>query len=94
LGYDAWNHTTLNGSTIKDALDFAMTIPPGSETASELYPNVAAVGATYGDVDGKYAVWLAAADDTYVQQPYFFWDQASIFAGLLIWMRAALTSLL
>jgi hypothetical protein len=76
LGLDSfWNKTTTKGGTIKDALDFAMTVQPGDETASELYPNVAAVAATYGDPDGKYAAFLAKADNTYPAQPYFFWDQ-------------------
>ncbi|EIN14695.1 chondroitin AC/alginate lyase [Punctularia strigosozonata HHB-11173 SS5] len=91
LGYDAWTLETKNGSTIQTALDFALTVDPGSETASELYPDVAAVGSTYGDSDGKYAAWLAAADDTYPQQPYFFWDQNFSDSGLSKNVTAAST---
>jgi hypothetical protein len=70
-----WNKTTTKGGTIKAALDFALTVQPGDETASELYPNIAAVAATYGDAGGKYAAFLANADNTYPSQPYFYWDQ-------------------
>ena len=70
-----WNTTTTQGGTIKAALDFTMTVPPGNDTANELYPNVAAVAAEYGDPNGKYAAFLANADNTYPAQPYFFWDQ-------------------
>jgi hypothetical protein len=77
-----WNKTTTNGGTIKNALDFAMTVSPGDETASELYPNVAAVAAKYGDPDGKYAAFLANADNTYPAQPYFFWDQPLLDSNL------------
>jgi len=70
-----WNKTTTKGGTIKTALDFTLTVQPGDELASELYPNIAAVGATYGDSDGKYAAFLANADNTYPAQPYYLWDQ-------------------
>lgn len=52
-----------------------MTVQPGDELASELYPNIAAVAANYGDPNGKYAAFLANADNTYPAQPYFLWDQ-------------------
>jgi len=70
-----WNMTTTKGGTIKAALDFTLTVQPGDELASELYPNVAAVAAQYGDPSGTYAAFLAKADNTYPAQPYFFWDQ-------------------
>jgi len=70
-----WNKTTTKGGTIKAALDFTLTVQPGDELASELYPDIAAVGATYSDPDGKYAAFLANADNTYPAQPYYFWDQ-------------------
>lgn len=76
LGLDSfWNKTTTNGGTIKAALDFTMTVQPGNETASELYPDVAAVAATYGDPNGTYAAFLANADNQYPAEAYFFWDQ-------------------
>lgn len=49
---------------------------------AELYPNVAAVAAVYGDPDGKYAQWLAGRDNTFPSQPYFLWDQPLSNAGL------------
>lgn len=70
-----WNMTTTKGGTIKAALDFALTVQPGDEAANELYPNVAAVAAQYGDPDGKYAAFLANADKTYPAQAYYLWDQ-------------------
>lgn len=70
-----WNKTTTQGATIKTALDFALTVAPGDEAAAELYPNIAAVAAVYGDADGKYAQFLANADNTYPAQAYFLWDQ-------------------
>ncbi|KIM71448.1 hypothetical protein PILCRDRAFT_830320 [Piloderma croceum F 1598] len=76
LGLDSlWNKTTTKGGTIKAALDFTMTVQPGDELASELYPNIAAVAANYGDPNDKYAAFLANADNTYPAQPYFLWDQ-------------------
>ncbi|KAF7972128.1 hypothetical protein HWV62_18852 [Athelia sp. TMB] len=75
LGTSFWNKTTTQGATIQTALDYTMTVPPGADAPAELYPNLAAVAATYGDPTGKYATWLAQADDTYPQEPYFFWDQ-------------------
>jgi len=70
-----WNMTTTKGGTIQKALDFALTVQPGDELASELYPNIAAVGAQYGDPTGKYAAFLAKAANQYPAQPYFLWDQ-------------------
>ena len=52
-----------------------MNTDPGKEDASELYPNVAAVAAIYGDANGKYASFLAGADETYPAKPYFLWNQ-------------------
>lgn len=75
LGVSFWNKTSTQGATIQTALDYAMTVPPGNDTAAELYPSIAAVAATYGDPTGKYAGFLAQADNTYPADPYFFWDQ-------------------
>ncbi|KAI0080380.1 chondroitin AC/alginate lyase [Panus rudis PR-1116 ss-1] len=44
VGYDTWNLTTSSGATIQTALDFAIAQPSGDDDATELYPNVAAVG--------------------------------------------------
>ncbi len=67
LGFDAWNVTTSSGSTIKSALDFAMSIPISLDTGSEssgsnsseedsksmllFLPSVGAGAVIYGDQD-------------------------------------------
>ena len=62
--------------TIQAAADYAMQQPAGDETASEPYPDVAAVAAIYGDPGNKYANWLSSAENsTYVSDASFFWDQ-------------------
>lgn len=74
-----WNKTTNEGATIKDALDFAMTISASTskegDYASELYPNIAAVASVYGDPDGKYATFLSQAEPQFVQEPHYLWNQ-------------------
>lgn len=72
---DVFQHTSNSGGTIQKALDFAIKTDPGKEAADELYPNVAAVGAIYGDPNGKYAGFLANAEDAYPAEPYFLWNQ-------------------
>ncbi|KAJ7092858.1 chondroitin AC/alginate lyase [Mycena belliarum] len=71
--------TQSNGATIQTALDFLMTTSPAatSETnvTAEIYPNVAAVAAEYGDPTGKYASFLAASGFPYGQDASFLWDQ-------------------
>ncbi|KAJ7450854.1 chondroitin AC/alginate lyase [Mycena latifolia] len=73
-----WN-TTSNGSTIQTAVDFLMTTNPAatSETnvTAEIYPNVAAVAATYGDPTGKYVNFLQSSGFPYAQDASFLWDQ-------------------
>ncbi|RPD61570.1 chondroitin AC/alginate lyase [Lentinus tigrinus ALCF2SS1-7] len=84
IGYDVWNLTSKNGKTIKDALDYAITLPAGKETASELWPNVVAVGAVYGDADGAYAKWmLDNAGNTYPADAQFLWNQPFSDSGLV-----------
>ncbi|KAI0634347.1 chondroitin AC/alginate lyase [Trametes polyzona] len=84
VGYNAWNLTTDNGTTIQSALDYAITLPAGKETASELWPNVVAVGAIYGDPEGKYAKFmLENAKRTYPQDPQFLWNQPFSDSGLV-----------
>ncbi|KAG9113181.1 hypothetical protein FRC07_007810 [Ceratobasidium sp. 392] len=86
LGFSAWNLPTKAGTTIKDACNYAMnfTADQSNEQGydAELYPNVAAVAAIYGDPDGKYAQWLAGRDQSYPGQPYFLWDQPLSNSGL------------
>ncbi|KAF9781242.1 chondroitin AC/alginate lyase [Thelephora terrestris] len=74
-GWDVYQHTTNSGATIQKALDFTMTIDPGKEVASELYPIVAAVGAIYGDPNGTYTSFLARFDEAYPAEPHFLWNQ-------------------
>jgi hypothetical protein len=52
------------------------------ELASELYPNVAAVGAAYGDRTGKHAVSSKEEED-YPRKPYFLWYQLFSDSGLV-----------
>jgi hypothetical protein len=89
LGLDFWKTPTNKGGNIQAACDFAMTIAPGDEAAAELYPDVAAVAATYGDPNGKYAAFLAKADDSYPSQPYFLWNQPLSDSGLAAAMPTA-----
>ena len=81
--------TSATGGTIKTALDFTMTVPPGNETASELYPSVGAGAAVYGDPQGTYAAFLSNAEPDYPSQTWFFWDQPLSDSG---WVRAHASS--
>jgi hypothetical protein len=83
LGFDAWNLTTINGSTIQDACNWAMLIPSYDEAAGELYPNVADIGSKYGDPNGTYAAFLYSRQPTYAHNPYFLWDQPFSDSGLM-----------
>ncbi|KAI0265334.1 chondroitin AC/alginate lyase [Gloeopeniophorella convolvens] len=85
VGFDAWNLTSAKGGTILTALNFTMGVPPGDEPASELYPNVGAGAAAYGDPAGAYAAFLARAEQGYPAEPWFFWDQPLGDSG---WVRA------
>lgn len=67
--------TSNTGGTIQKALDFAMTQNPGKDTTSELYPNIAAVAAIYGDSHGRYLTFLSDIEPTYPSKPYFLWNQ-------------------
>jgi len=66
-----------------------MTVPPGNETASELYPSVGAGAAVYGDPQGTYAAFLSNAEADYPSQTWFFWDQPLSDSG---WVRAHVSS--
>ena len=89
VGFDAWNLTTASGGTIKAALDFTMTVPPGDETASELYPSVGAGASLFGDPQGTYAGFLSNAEANYPSETWFFWDQPLSDSG---WVRAHTSS--
>ncbi|KAJ7178231.1 chondroitin AC/alginate lyase [Mycena filopes] len=76
---NAWN-TTSNGATIQTAIDFLMTTKASAthetNVTAEIYPNVAAVAATYGDPQGKYVRFLEAAPSfAYAGDASFLWDQ-------------------
>jgi len=74
-----WNRTGSAGAGIKAALDHAMrfTAQQSGEAdyAAELHPNVATVGAIYGDPDGTYAAYLKRNNPRFGLEPYFFWNQ-------------------
>ncbi|KAG9100111.1 hypothetical protein FRC06_004513 [Ceratobasidium sp. 370] len=86
VGFNAWHLPSKAGTTIQDACNYAMNFTASQSGEDgydpELYPNVAAVGAIYGDPDGKYAKWLAGRDPSYPGQPYFLWDQPLSNSGL------------
>lgn len=46
-----------------------------TNVTAEIYPNVAAVAATYGDPQGKYAKFLNASGFPYTDDASFLWDQ-------------------
>ncbi|KAF7343232.1 Chondroitin AC/alginate lyase [Mycena venus] len=73
-----WN-TTSNGATIQTAVDFLMATNPSAtneaNVTAEIYPNVAAVAATYGDPQGKYVKFLKASGFPYTDDASFLWDQ-------------------
>ncbi|KAF8802054.1 chondroitin AC/alginate lyase [Phlegmacium glaucopus] len=74
-----WNKTTNTGATIKSALDFAMTIPASTKHEEkyeqELYPNVAAVAAIYGDKNGTYLAFVKKTRPGFMRDPYILWNQ-------------------
>lgn len=56
-----------------------MTIPAGSEDPTELYPDMGAIAAQFGDhnpsTGATYTSFLANAQQDYPANPWFFWDQ-------------------
>ena len=66
-----------------------MTVPPGNETASELYPSVGAGAAVFGDPQGTYAAFLSNAEANYPSETWFFWDQPLSDSG---WVSAHASS--
>ncbi|KIJ68290.1 hypothetical protein HYDPIDRAFT_24584 [Hydnomerulius pinastri MD-312] len=77
LGMSYWNTESKYGGTIQTALDYTMSLDPGSEKLSEVFPHVATVAAAYGDPNGKYAAFLQRNDPSYESQPYFYYDQSA-----------------
>ncbi|PFH51147.1 hypothetical protein AMATHDRAFT_143319 [Amanita thiersii Skay4041] len=76
---DVWRAQTSSGATIRNALDFAMTISAKASNedsyAEELYPNIGAVAAVYGDPNGKYLTYLQKAEPTFTSEAWYFWNQ-------------------
>ncbi|CEL56856.1 hypothetical protein RSOLAG1IB_08134 [Rhizoctonia solani AG-1 IB] len=70
---DAWNKTTKAGVGIKQACDYAMTLPATGEEdyTKELFPPLAAIASVYGDPDGKYAAFLKEKDPNYPGSGYY-----------------------
>lgn len=56
-----------------------MTVNPSvsqeTNVTAEIYPNVAAVAATYGDPKGKYVQFLNSSGFPYAEDASFLWDQ-------------------
>ena len=78
--------SNAQGGNIQKATDFTMlqtlNTTDGDGPVWELYPSIAAVAANYGDPDGKYAAFLANADNTYPSEPYFLFNQNFSDSGL------------
>ncbi|KAI0265333.1 alginate lyase-domain-containing protein [Gloeopeniophorella convolvens] len=85
VGFDAWNLTTTKGGTIKAAVDFTIGVPPGDDAPAELFPDVGAGAAVYGDPNGTYAAFLSHSEQGYPVEPWFFWNQPLSDSG---WVRA------
>ncbi|CAE6489063.1 unnamed protein product [Rhizoctonia solani] len=86
---DIWNRKTKSGAGIKEALDYAMSLPPTGEEeyAKELLPSLAAVASVYGDPDGKYATFLKSRDSRYPGNAYFLIAPGLNDSGLLPGLR-------
>ena len=67
-------HHSLSPIQTNAALDCTMTVPPGNETASELYPSVGVGAAVSGDPQDTYAVFLTNAEADHLSQTWFFWE--------------------
>jgi hypothetical protein len=56
-----------------------MTIPAGTEDPTELYPDMGAIAAEFGDhnpsTGATYSSFLANVQQDYPANPWFFWDQ-------------------
>ncbi|KAF9262760.1 chondroitin AC/alginate lyase [Marasmius fiardii PR-910] len=77
--YNVWNRTSAKGGSLKKAMDFTLSLDPAisNETSAviELYPYVTAIGAVFGDPDGRYRKWLQDAHPDYATDPHFLWNQ-------------------
>jgi len=56
-----------------------MTIPASTKHEQkyeqELYPNIAAVAATYGDKNGTYLAFVKKTRPGFMRDPYILWNQ-------------------
>jgi hypothetical protein len=78
-----WDFRTKYGATIQTAVDYLMTLDPGSERLEEALPHVAAAAAVYGDPHDKYAAYLKSGNQNYIKKPFWFYDQpGAITRGL------------
>ncbi|KAJ1303043.1 hypothetical protein OPQ81_011244 [Rhizoctonia solani] len=82
---DIWNRTAKSGAGIKQACDYAISIPAKGEEAyaKELLPHVAAIASVYGDPDGKYAAFLKTMDREYPGRAFFLISPGLNDSGLL-----------
>ena len=76
---DFWSAKSKYGTTIQDALDWAMSADPKNENVLDIIPHVAAVAAAYGDPKGKYAAFLQKHQPDYAAQTYWYYDQPTAF---------------
>lgn len=52
-----------------------MTIQPTPSVPVELYPNIGAIAAIYGDPEGKYVAFLKTVYMSFAIEPWFYWNQ-------------------
>lgn len=52
-----------------------MTIQPAPSVPVELYPNIGAIAAIYGDPEGKYVAFLKTVYMSFAIEPWFYWNQ-------------------
>lgn len=85
LGVNYWNTTTSSGTNIKSALDYAKQFTvqhPGDGPTEELFPDMAAVAAVYGDPGNMYSNYLKNGNQNYPGEPYFLFNQPLSDSGL------------
>ena len=56
-----------------------MSLDPGSEDITDIFPHVLAVAAAYGDPTGKYARFMQKNYPGYTGTTYWFYDQPGAF---------------
>ncbi|CAE6455578.1 unnamed protein product [Rhizoctonia solani] len=81
IGINYWSVRTKYGATIQTAVDYLVSLDPGSERAEEALPHVAAVAAVYGDPRSKYASYLKSGNRNYDKKSYWFYNQPAAFSN-------------